>query len=200
MKKVLRRTIDPSTLKEMNKRLLSKVSSDSTQVAEYAEPARTVQRARVEPTELSVQWKHNKEKLGLVKEFRSDSVSSHTHDMTSAHHGISDKIFQRKATIFQQQSRSVQDTPKLDWGQQWIVQHEPIQQYKSPLMHWGKASEDPHAAFQVDCNSLEKAIEACNVLGFGYDIIMPKYRHHLRKAYIDNFKWKGEPEKKPVEE
>jgi hypothetical protein len=65
--------------------------------------------------------------------------------------------------------------------------------YKSPLMHWGTANEDQLAQHVSRHRNLEDAIMAAKSLGHGIDVQLPTYRYHVRKAYIDNFKWKGNP-------
>ena len=107
---------------------------------------------------------------------------------------LDDTDRKRIATIYQRQSRSTQDTPKLDYGDLWTYQHEPVQMFKSPLMHWGTATEDPYAQHSHQYRNLEEAIQSAKLQGHGFDVQLPRFRYHLRKAYIDNFKWKGKPQ------
>jgi hypothetical protein len=100
----------------------------------------------------------------------------------------------RTAVIFQEQNRAVQDTPRKDWGDMWVYRWEPTHQYKSLLMHWGSASEDAHSGYEeLRFRNLDSAIQYAKMHGQGYDVQLPRFRYHLRKAYIDNFKWKGLP-------
>ena len=71
MKRVIKQTIDNRKLAELNRKLLGKVNKDRPQearaVAEYTEENSDIQRQRVQPNELTVQWKHNKQKIGIVR-------------------------------------------------------------------------------------------------------------------------------------
>ena len=109
---------------------------------------------------------------------------------------MDDEHRKRVAVIYQPHSRAVQDTPKQSWGKDWVIKWEPTQSYKSPLMHWGSGTEDCHAYHEVKVRNLKDAINYAKVHGYGYDIMLPQQRYHLRKSYIDNFNWKGHPTKK----
>ena len=85
-------------------------------MTEYEEPSDSLQRQRVQPTELTVQWKHNKEKIGLTRDWKLDEVSSSSNYYTSFNYCVKDDIKKRRATIYQMQNRAVQDTPKLKYG------------------------------------------------------------------------------------
>ena len=73
MKRVLRQTIDSKKLADLNKRLLTKVSTSSgdnsneTALAKMEESGGQLQRTRVNPDEVTVQYKHNKDLIGLTK-------------------------------------------------------------------------------------------------------------------------------------
>ena len=67
-----------------------------------------------------------------MRPWRQDEIGSMSNVYTSSTHCIDDEFRKRKATIFQMQARHVQDTPKLDYGNKWILQFEPHQFYKSP--------------------------------------------------------------------
>ena len=40
------------------------------------------------------------------------------------------------------------------------------------------------------------AVNWCKMMGWGYTVSYPKFKHHTRKNYTDNFKYKGEPKPK----
>ena len=113
---------------------------------------------------------------------------------------IDDRHREKIAVIYQPHSRAVQDTPKLEWGRSWVIKWESRQYYKSPLMHHGTATEDIFSGHEYKVSNLKSAIRFAVANGHGYDIQMPKHKYHLRKAYIDNFDWKGEPEKPEIDD
>lgn len=106
----------------------------------------------------------------------------------------------RTAIIYQPQCRATQNTPRMNWGEGWAIKFEQMHQYKSPLMHWASGSEDAFAPYEIKSRNLQEAINFCKEHGFGYDVLMPRFRYHTRKGYIDNFKWKGKPKKPEVDD
>ena len=60
-----------------------------------------------------------------------------------------------------------------EFGKYWVVDYEPKNTYKSPLMHWSTASEDFMARHSVYAGTLEGAVKLCESLGMGYDIVYP---------------------------
>ena len=117
-----------------------------------------------------------------------------------SHEAIDDRERKRTAVIFQPHSRAVQDTPKIDWGSEWVMKWEAIQVYKSPLMHWGTATEDPLAFHDIKFRNLEEAIKYAKSAGNGIDVQLPRHRYYIRQSYFDNFAWKGQPEKHEVDD
>ena len=72
MKRVVKRTIGQSQLAELNSSLLRKVgkavnAEQTSVVAAQAKGPAAVQMERVTPNEVTVQWKHNPRKVGLVE-------------------------------------------------------------------------------------------------------------------------------------
>ena len=67
-RRVFKKTIDVTKLAEMNSRLLNKVNKPelATAVAQYKENSNS-QKLRVQPNDLTVQYKHNKDKVGIVR-------------------------------------------------------------------------------------------------------------------------------------
>ena len=49
----------------------------------------------------------------------------------------------------------------------------------------------------IKFGKLSDAVAFAVEMGYGYDIVHPRYRWHAKKNYADNFKWKGNP--KPEE-
>ena len=58
-------------------------------------------------------------------------------------------------------------------------------------MQWSCGS-DIMAKHFITANTLAAAMEYCTAHGLGYDILLPRHKYHARKAYAENFKWKGE--------
>jgi len=79
----------------------------------------------------------------------------------------------------------------------WIIDFDSKTSYKSSLMQWTHASEDMNARLKIKANSLEEAVKLVEDRGWGFDITYPNKRYHTRKAYTDNFIWRGQPKKEP---
>ena len=41
--------------------------------------------------------------------------------------------------------------------------------------------------------TLSAAIKTCETMGWGFDIQYPQQKWHVKKNYVENFAWKGEP-------
>ena len=54
-------------------------------------------------------------------------------------------------------------------------------------------SQDPYSAYSIPVNNLDAAIDYCESHGWGYDVMLPRFKYHTRKNYADNFDFKGEP-------
>ena len=67
-------------------------------------------------------------------------------------------------------------------------------------MGWTSASTDLYytKGERLHCKvpSLNAAIDYCEMMGYGWDVMYPKFRYHTKKNYADSFVYKGEP--KPV--
>ena len=61
-------------------------------------------------------------------------------------------------------------------------------------MYWGTATMDVFSAHKFKYPALSTAVDFCESMGFGYDIEYPNNRWFKKKNYIDNFKYKGNPE------
>lgn len=83
--------------------------------------------------------------------------------------------------------------PRLQKGYRWRIDFESWGQYKSPLMHWGRASNDVLSRHYINANNMHSAIEYCQENGWGYDVQYPGYRWHTKKSYADNFVFRGPP-------
>ena len=40
---------------------------------------------------------------------------------------------------------------------------------------------------------VQTAVQYAKMMGWGYDVMYPKFKYHSRKVYAENFKYKGEP-------
>lgn len=58
-------------------------------------------------------------------------------------------------------------------GKHWIVEFESASSYKSPLMYWNSATTDVFAKTKVIVGSLSAAVEMCDSMGWGYDVLYP---------------------------
>lgn len=83
-------------------------------------------------------------------------------------------------------------------GKHWIVEFESAASYKSPLMYWNSATTDTFAKTKVIVGSLSAAVQMCESMGWGYDVLYPQNRWHTKKSYADNFIWKGQPTETPT--
>ena len=84
----------------------------------------------------------------------------------------------------------------------WVIDFDTESTYKSPLMQWTSASNDCFASkgdnLQMRFPSVEDAVSYAKMMGWGYDVMYPKYKYHTYKNYATNFTYKGEP--KPEED
>ncbi len=66
-RRVIKQTITADKLNQLNEKLLQKLNKteEASEIAEYANPKNDIQRKRVTPDELSVQFKHNPERIGM---------------------------------------------------------------------------------------------------------------------------------------
>ncbi|CAI2380541.1 unnamed protein product [Moneuplotes crassus] len=199
VRRVLKQTVTADKLNQLNEKLLKKLNKrPDTDIAEYTNPTNEIQRERINPDFTTVQFKFNPERVGLRKDYDLSEVAAESQHAVVPHVDEYDR--KRVATIYQPSSRACQDTPQIDWGKYWVVSWEPRQFYKSPLMHYGTATNDPFGKHEVKFNTLKSAINMCRDQGFGVDIIMPRHRFHSRQAYIDNFNWKGDPKKEEIDD
>ena len=77
-------------------------------------------------------------------------------------------------------------------GHGWTIDFSTWGNHKSPLMGWGKGTQDTLYNVNVNFGRLSDAIDYATAMGWGYDIMHPHYRWHTKKDYTSNFKWKGE--------
>ena len=64
-------------------------------------------------------------------------------------------------------------------------------------MGWSRGTLDTFNNLQMNFGRLSDAIGYAEAMGWGYDVMHPKYRNHTKKDYSSNFAWKGKP--KPEE-
>ena len=81
-------------------------------------------------------------------------------------------------------------TNKTD-GHGWTIDFNSKGHHKSPLMGWSKGSQNMMWNVQMTFGRLNDAIKYAEVMGWGYDVMHPHYRWHVKKDYANNFKWKG---------
>ena len=112
-----------------------------------------------------------------------------------------DMQFQRYkiARIYMKQRKHVHCHPtnKLD-GIGWEMSFGSMGHHKVPLMVWGRGTQDTFGNINLTFARLDDAITYAQAMGWGYDILHPNYRWHVKKDYASNFKWKGDP--KPIED
>ena len=77
-------------------------------------------------------------------------------------------------------------------GHGWTIDFGAWGHHKSPLMAWSKGTQDTFYNVQMSFGRLGDAIAYAETMGWGYDVMHPKYRWHTKKDYAANFKWKGE--------
>ena len=58
-------------------------------------------------------------------------------------------------------------------------------------MLWTSATTDSYAKHSIKVPNVTTAVEYCEKMGWGYDILYPQTRWHTKKSYADNFLWKG---------
>ena len=96
------------------------------------------------------------------------------------------------ARIYMKQQKHVHCHPsnKTD-GQGWTIDFGSWGHHKSPLMGWSKGTADTYYNLNMSFGRLNDAIKTAEMMGWGYDILHPNYRWHVKKDYTSNFKWKG---------
>ena len=74
---------------------------------------------------------------------------------------------------------------------------EPTVTYKSPLMQWTHGTTDVHNSkgelSEQRFTTCQAAVDYAIMNGWGYDVMYPKFKHHTKKNYADNFAYKGSP-------
>ena len=59
-------------------------------------------------------------------------------------------------------------------------------------MGWSTGTQDTFYNVSVHFGRLSDAIKYATAMGWGYDVMHPNHRWHVKKDYASNFKWKGE--------
>ena len=178
MKSVVKKTITHKQMAELNRSLLLKLQKkeEANAIVAYTEEPKDVQRVRVQPNDIEVQYKFNKNKVGVVRNYDLTEDAALTHYIFGLSTDNVDYHRKRILTIYQKKVRATQDTPKQTYSVGWQAQHEPIKYFKSPLMHWAKGTEDPFTDHVTKYANLECAILSTRQIGSGYDILMPRFR------------------------
>ena len=82
-------------------------------------------------------------------------------------------------------------------GKYWVIEFDTESTFKSPLMQWTSASNDLFYSkgdnMQMRFPDVQTAVQYAKMMGWGYDVMYPKFKYHTKKNYSDNFKYKGEP-------
>ena len=157
-----------------------------------------IQRHSVQPNRNSMAMAVNKDCVGVTKRpnvgVNSSGSTVITSDVWTAF-----GLFQNKvARIYMPQRKHVHCHPAdKTIGKYWAIDFGTESTYKSPLMQWTSASCDPFHSkgdnLQMKFPSVNSAIDYCEMMGWGWDVSYPKFKHHTYKNYADNFKYKGEP-------
>ncbi len=153
-----------------------------------------IQRQSVQPDRDNLHYKGNVDKVGAYKR---EELNARASNSSTRHSCIHDSQMYRSkiARIYHPEKKHVHDTPRnKELGNYWVIEFESWGQWRHPLMHWGSASQDVMSKHQIKLPNLFTAVKYCEMMGWGYDILYPKYRWHTRKSYNDNFKWKGNPQ------
>ena len=102
------------------------------------------------------------------------------------------------ARIYMIQNKHVHCHPSnKSAGHGWTIDFGSWGQHKTPLMGWSRGTLDTFNNLQMNFGRLSDAIGYAEAMGWGYDVMHPKYRNHTKKDYSSNFAWKGKP--KPEE-
>ena len=72
-------------------------------------------------------------------------------------------------------------------GKHWVIEFESSGTYKSPLNFWTSGTRDTYSKLSMKVLTLSSAVKTCEMMGWGYDILYPTQRWHIKKNYTDNF-------------
>jgi hypothetical protein len=110
-----------------------------------------------------------------------------------ASNALADQSNMRKtAFIYYRQGSHMHNVSVADhYGRgPWTVSFEYLGGSKEPL-DGSSYGADPRAMRHIaGFMSAEDAVEYCNIYGFAYTVQPPRFRHHTRKSYADNFKYR----------
>ena len=144
----------------------------------------------------------NKDKVGFSRRPVQGALTSGSANMTTDPYSDFVKHQSRTARIYMPQKKHVHNHPAdKSIGKYWAIDFETESTFKSPLMQWTSASNDPFHSkgdnLQIRFPSVNAAIDHCEMMGFGYDVQYPNFKYHTYKNYTDNFKYKGAPKEEP---
>jgi len=63
-------------------------------------------------------------------------------------------------------------------GNGWTIDFGSWGQHKTPLMGWSRGTMDTFNNLQMSFGRLNDAIGYAEAMGWGYDVMLPKYRNH----------------------
>ena len=192
----VRKVISKESLAALDKELISKVSANRSANA-LTVPTPDSQYTAVTPKNTyDLNISVNTKRMGYYKQADTGPSSSPSMALWWQPFDRQREHRNRVGRIYQPAIRHVQSTPRKKRGDEWHIEFESWGVYKSPLMHWGRASQDSQSRHSIVAPSLHAAISYCIGYGWGYDVLLPRHRWHQRKSYADNFKWKGNPKER----
>ena len=192
----VRKVISKESLAALDRELISKVTSNRAASALTVPTADSQSKAILPQQTSDLNISVNPKRMGYLKEWDLGPSSSASMALWWQPFDRLREHRQRVGRIYQPAIRHVQSTPRKKRGDDWHIEFESWGTYKSPLMHWGRASQDPQSRHIIVASSLQGAINYCIYYGWGYDVLLPRHRWHQRKSYADNFKWKGPPKER----
>jgi len=187
----------------LNESILAKVAASKSATTAITSTSGsdlpTEQRKRVAKNPSDVILSRNPEKTGFIKQYDMSELASSTF-LERSHPSFNPQTWQRIARIYQPQARHLQDTPARPIGDMWSIEFESFGNHRSQCNHWNYDSNDTYFKHKVKCHSLAAAMDYCNKSGWGYDVLLPRFKYHTRKAYAENFKYKGDYVEPPQED
>ena len=143
--------------------------------------------------------KLNTDKVGVTKRPEVGVRSSGSTVMTSDCWADYSRFQNKIARIYMPQKKHLHCHPcDKTIGKYWAIDFATASTYRAPLMQWSTSSLDPFYSkgdnFQAKYPSVNSAIDACEMMGWGYEVTYPHFKNHTKKSYNDNFLYKGEPQ------
>ena len=161
-----------------------------------------IQRASVQPHRNSIPFKTNSAGVGFTQRPHQGVQSSGSLNLTSDPWSNFVAKQNKVGRIYMPQKKHNQNHPAdKTIGNYWVVDFETESTFKSPLMQWTSGTNDCFNArgdmMQIRFPDVNAAVEFCESMGYGYDVMYPHFLWHVKKNYQDNFAYKGLPKEEP---